>query len=63
MTNFNNIIGKTPAEAQTKLEKAGHRLRMAVKDGKHLIRTMDYDPQRVNVSIAKGKIDSIVEVG
>jgi hypothetical protein len=60
---FEEVIGKSVQEAQTLLEEQGYGLRVSIKDGQHCMLTMDYVPQRVNVSIAGNKVVGIVRLG
>jgi hypothetical protein len=50
------LVGLTVAEAARKLEAAGLTLSVHEEDGVSIPRTMEFDPNRVNVAVEAGKI-------
>lgn len=58
----NNLIGCTLVEAQVVLG-ALESIRVVKEDGKLLVGTDDYDPNRINVAIESDKIIAIEGVG
>lgn len=64
MQNFNDVIGLTIEEAKEKLKGCGiNSIRPLMIDGEHMMGTMDYRLDRLNVSIANGLITSINKIG
>lgn len=57
--NVPDVIGLTQREAETKLKKAGFSVRLRFLDGKALMGTTDWDPNRVNLSVNSGKVTEI----
>ena len=46
-------------EASTELQKAGWQVRVASKDGKPYMLTMDYRTDRANLHVKNGKVTNI----
>lgn len=57
-----NLIGCTILEAQGLLGVL-ESIRVAMKDGRPVMGTMDYDPNRINVVVESDKIIAIEGVG
>lgn len=60
---FNSIIGLSVDQAREILKKQRRRLRVMIENGKDLIYTTDYRPDRVNVESQRGKITRIIRIG
>jgi hypothetical protein len=58
---MDQLVGKTVEEASALL--GGAKVRVVEKDGEGLMVTMDYNPDRVNVAVAHGKIVRFVNNG
>lgn len=56
LAKFKELVGLTLEEAKQKYP--GFEFRARVIDGRSMMGTCDWRPNRVNVSIANGKIDS-----
>lgn len=55
------IIGATISEAQELM--TGHIIRVSIKNGKRLMGTCDYRPNRINVEMQDDTIIKIVRMG
>jgi hypothetical protein len=53
------LVGLTEQGAADTCAKNGWTMRVAVRDGKNYMLTTDYNPLRVNVSLAKGIVTSV----
>lgn len=60
---LNQIVGMDCQAAKQALEEAGYALRVIRENGSHKIVTMDYRPERVNVSIDDGIITNVEKLG
>ena len=54
------LIGLTEAEAQKVAAEMGWQLRVAMRDGEAYMLTMDYQTNRVNLTITKGYVAAVV---
>jgi predicted RNA binding protein YcfA (HicA-like mRNA interferase family) len=60
---LNQIVGMDCQAAKKALEEDGYALRVIRENGFHKIVTMDYRPERVNVSIDDGIITNVEKLG
>jgi hypothetical protein len=51
-----DLIGKTQVEAEGLIKSADLRSRVVKVDGKSFVCTMDYRPDRINLTLEKGKV-------
>ena len=54
------LIGLTEAEAQKVATELGWQVRVAMRDGEAFMLTMDYQTNRVNLTITKGSVTAVV---
>jgi hypothetical protein len=54
------LIGLTEAEAQKVCTELGWQVRVAMRDGEAFMLTTDYQTNRVNLTITKGLVTSVV---
>lgn len=63
LLNTAGLLGKTEDEAKQICENYGYKLRVVAKEGTSFIVTADLRSDRVNVSIASGRIIAINGIG
>jgi hypothetical protein len=54
------LIGLTEAEAQKVATELGWQVRVAMRDGEAFILTLEYQTNRVNLTITKGFVTAVV---
>ena len=59
-TSAKKLIGLTEAEAQKVATELGWQVRVAMRDGEAFMLTMDYQTNRVNLTITKGSVTAVV---
>jgi hypothetical protein len=57
------LVGVTEDEFVRRAEAAGFNFRVVVRDGYSYARRLNYDPKRINVEVADGRITRIEGVG
>jgi hypothetical protein len=58
-----SIVGETEDEATAAAEAEGCSIRVVERDGKALAVTEDFRPDRINVAVADGIVEEIVNLG
>ena len=58
--SLKKLIGLTEAEAQKVATEMGWQVRVAMRDGEAYMLTMDYQTNRVNLTITKGYVTAVV---
>jgi hypothetical protein len=56
MRDSKKYLGLEEETARRLAETAGHRFRVARREGKALILTRDFKPDRINVCVEEGKV-------
>ena len=57
------LVGKTLEEGKVYAESQGCTIRVTSKDGEGMMVTMDFRPNRINVSIVKNVITGVGKMG
>lgn len=60
MNKFNDLVGKSEQEVVSKLKEDDKTYRVVKRDDEEYMKTMDYDENRLNLSIEAGVVVSIV---
>jgi hypothetical protein len=54
------VLGLSEAEAQARVEDAGHTFRVGARDGERFALTEDYSTTRITVTIEDGEVTEAV---
>ena len=57
------LIGLSKEEAQSQCERKGYRMRVVVEDGEASLGSMEYRPNRINVTVQNGRVHEIQGIG
>ena len=60
MSEFDSLVGKSEKEVLVKLKEDNKVYRVVKRDDEEYMKTMDYDENRLNLSIEAGVVVSII---